>query len=152
MRRIAVGLLRSGAGLTLGSTVLPWVTMSDGFGQQASGLDVAAGALLLWHQPEIYLILPCSLVVLLLAGACTRPAVRWLLAPVLLLATWICGTFLIRPVPFGDSTPQPLLWGFDMYHPGYGSLVCLVGCVCMGVGLAQAALADPQPLSSDAEG
>jgi len=102
VRRVAKGLLRSGAVLTLVSTVLPWITTSGGFGQQASGLDVAAGALLLWHQPEIYLLLPCSLVVLLLAGACIRPAVRWLLVPVLLLSTWICGTFLI---PFGDGPP-----------------------------------------------
>ncbi len=65
-----------------------------------------------------------------------HPRLRWLLLASTLVPLWDCGAFLLRTVPFGDTTPQSLLlWGFGEFAPGVGILVNIAGTLCPAAGV-----------------
>ena len=134
--RLGVLLQWIGALMVSAGVLLPWVTTPYGVWRSASGLDVAAGVPP-WHQSELSLMFLYTVVVLPLAGASVqRPRLRWLLLASTLFPLWECGAFLLRKVPYGDTTPQSLLlWGFGEYAPGVGILVSIAGALCLAAGV-----------------
>lgn len=140
MKINTTAVVRGGAVLAAAGIVLPWVTADATTPSSASGFAVAAGAMVLWHQPELYVIPACAGIIVLLARFAPRHrALRAALTAISLLTVWICVRFALRPIPFGDSTPQALFpTGFAGYQLGAGSLVSLLGCLAMAAGLGLA--------------
>lgn len=127
-----VAVMRIGALLTIMGMLVPWVTTSQA---TLSGIDIAGGSLM-WHQPDLYLVILCA-AVLVSAGLIMRAnIVRWLSVGMSLLPFCLCAAFLAqgRAVPMGDGYIS-LFDGAAGFHLGPGSIVSVVGCLIMIAGM-----------------
>lgn len=139
MRINVVATIRVGAVLAGGGMMLPWLVVSpSGAIPQATltGLDLASGRSY-WRRPELYLILLCATLILLLAHKVPHVAKIWFIAlvtSVLALGSSILFMAQGFSFRFGDGFVS-LYSGTEGLVIGPGSYLSMIGCLVMAGGI-----------------